>query len=235
MARGLGFGLNVLVGPREMAQIFQPQTNKIVRGGIVVVVLGFAMSAYGVWAVWWSPWMTRQHVALDQQVPFSHEHHVSGLGIDCRYCHVSVENSSSAGMPPTETCMTCHSQVWTEAPVLAPVRESWLRNKPVQWNRVHDMPAFVFFNHGIHVQKGIGCSTCHGRVDQMPLVRQEHTLWMKWCIECHKNPEQQIRPRKEVFNMAYEAPKDQEEVGRELVNAYHVNTEQLRDCSMCHR
>jgi hypothetical protein len=187
------------------------------------------------WAVWWSPWTTRQHVPLDQPVPFSHEHHVGGLGIDCRYCHTTVETSSTAGIPPTETCMTCHSQLWTQAPLLEPVRQSWATSQPIEWNRVHDLPAFVFFNHSIHVQKGIGCSTCHGRVDRMPLVWQEHTLWMKWCIDCHKDPARQIRPKSEVFNMAYEPPANQQELGRRLVQEYHVHTEQLRDCSMCHR
>ena len=218
-----------------MAQIFRPRANKIARASIGIFVLFFVVTGYGVWAVWWSPWTTRQYVSLDQPVPFSHEHHVSGLGIDCRYCHTTVEYSSTAGMPPTETCMTCHSQLWTEAPVLAPVRESWVSNKPIEWNRVHDLPAFVFFNHGIHVQKGMGCSTCHGRVDQMPLVYQENTLWMKWCIDCHKDPANQIRPKKEVFNMAYKAPRDQEQLGHKLVNEYKVHREQLRDCSMCHR
>jgi hypothetical protein len=218
-----------------MAQIFQPRANKIARATIGIVVLGVGVTGYGMWAVWWSPWTTRQHVALDQPVPFSHEHHVSGLGIDCRYCHTTVEFSSTAGMPPTETCMTCHSQLWTEAPVLAPVRESWITGKPIEWNRVHDLPAFVFFNHGIHVQKGIGCSTCHGRVDQMPLVYQENTLWMKWCIDCHKDPASQIRPKSEVFDMAYHAPREQQKFGEDLVKEYHVHTEQLRDCSMCHR
>lgn len=189
----------------------------------------------GVWAVWWSPYMTREGVALDQPVPFSHEHHVSGLGMDCRYCHTTVEFSTTAGMPPTETCMTCHSQVWTEAPVLEPVRQSWITGKPIQWNRVHDLPAFVFFNHGVHVQNGIGCRTCHGRVDRMPLVWKEHSLWMKWCIDCHADPASQIRPKSEIFDMAYEAPQNQTENGRRLVREYQVHAEQMTDCSMCHR
>lgn len=131
--------------------------------------------------------------------------------------------------------MTCHSQVWTEAPVLQVVRESWVSGRPVRWNRVHDLPAFVFFNHGIHVQKGIGCSTCHGRVDEMPLVWKEHALWMKWCLDCHKNPARQIRPQEQVFDMAYVAPRNQAELGRALVKKFNVHTEQLTDCSMCHR
>jgi hypothetical protein len=218
-----------------MAQVFRPRANKIARASIGILVSSFVVTAYGVWTVWWSPWTTRQYVSLDQPVPFSHQHHVSGLGIDCRYCHTTVEHSSTAGMPSTETCMTCHSQLWTEAPLLEPVRASWISGKPIEWNRVHDLPAFVFFNHGIHVQKGIGCSTCHGPVDQMPLVYQENTLWMKWCIDCHKDPSNQIRPKSEVFNMAYTPPHDRHALGRNLVKEYHVHTEQLRDCSMCHR
>lgn len=218
-----------------MPQIFRPSANKLVWGFIGAAIMAVILTGTGVWLVWWSPWMTRQNVALDQPVPFSHEHHAAGLGIDCRYCHVSVETSSTAGLPPTETCMTCHSQVWTEAPVLQPVRQSWATSRPVRWNRVHDVPDFVFFNHGIHVQKGIGCSSCHGRVDRMPLMRKEHTLWMKWCMECHKHPEEQIRPADKVFDMAYQAPANQLALGKKLMQDYHVHTSQLTDCSMCHR
>jgi hypothetical protein len=218
-----------------MSQIFGRHANAIARASIGVAGGLVLIAGAGTWLVWWSPYMTRQHVALDQPAPFSHEHHVSGLGIDCRYCHTSVETSSSAGIPPTETCMTCHSQVWTEAPVLEAVRASWASGRPIQWNRVHDLPDFVFFNHGIHVQKGIGCSTCHGRVDRMPLMRQEQTLWMKWCIDCHRDPARQIRPREKVFDMAWQPPSSQRETGRVLVARYRVHTKQLTDCSMCHR
>src|SRR6185312_7602198 len=115
-----------------------------------------------------SPYETMQNEAREQPVAFSHEHHVSGLGIDCRYCHTTVETSSFAGLPPTETCMTCHSRLWTEAPMLAPVRQSFATQQPLEWKRVNQLPGFVYFNHSIHVNKGIGCSTCHGQVDQMP-------------------------------------------------------------------
>jgi hypothetical protein len=216
-------------------QIFRRGANHVVRVAFATILLAITLAGAGVWGVWWSPYMTRQGLALDQPVPFSHEHHTSGLGIDCRYCHTTVETSASAGIPATETCMTCHSQVWTDAPMLQPVQESWTTGRPLRWNRVHDTPDFVFFNHSIHVQKGIGCSTCHGRVDQMPLVHQEHSLWMKWCIECHRHPEKQIRPKEEVFNMAYEAPKNQTELGKRLMSDYHVETAELTDCSMCHR
>jgi hypothetical protein len=202
---------------------------------IVVVLLLAAAVMAGTWGVWWSPYMTRADTPLDQPVPFSHKHHVGGLGIDCRYCHVSVETSAFAGIPPTETCMTCHSQVWTEAPVLAPVRESWIEQAPLEWNRVHKVPDFVFFNHGIHIQKGIGCATCHGAVDEMPLMSKEHSFYMKWCLECHQDPARYVRPKEEVFNMKYEAPANQAELGKKLVEEYHIQTQQLRDCSMCHR
>ncbi|HEV8542376.1 MAG TPA: cytochrome c3 family protein [Verrucomicrobiae bacterium] len=218
-----------------MPQIFRRGANSLARASIVIAPVLMIATGAGVWAVWWSPYMTRVNVALDQPVPFSHEHHVSGLGIDCRYCHTTAEFSSTAGLPPTETCMTCHSQVWTDAPVLEPVRESWRTGRPLQWNRVHDLPDFVFFDHGIHVQKGIGCATCHGRVDQMPLTRKENTLWMKWCLDCHSNPEKKIRPKEEVFDMAYQPPPNQDQFGRELVSKYNVHTERLKDCSMCHR
>lgn len=217
-----------------MPQIFTRHANGIARASIGVVILVVILSGVGVWAVWWSPHMTRVDMALDQPVPFSHQHHVAALGIDCRYCHSTVEHSAMAGMPSTETCMTCHSQVWTEAPVLAAVRESWATGRPLRWNRVHDLPDFTFFNHGIHVQKGIGCSTCHGRVDRMPLVWKEQTLWMKWCMDCHENPARGIRPKAEVFNMEYR-PTNQVAMGAKLVDLHNIQTGQIRDCSVCHR
>jgi hypothetical protein len=221
--------------PGGQGQIFGRHANYRARSAIVAIALLIALAGGTLAAVWWSPYTTREGIALDQPAPFSHKHHNGALGIDCRYCHTSVETGSTAGMPPTETCMTCHSQVWTDAPVLEPVRQSWQTGRPIRWNRVYDTPDFVFFNHGIHVQKGIGCSSCHGRVDEMPLVRQEHTLWMKWCLDCHRHPEKQIRPKDEVFNMAYEAPRNQDELGRKLVAEYKVQTAELTDCSMCHR
>ena len=148
-------------------------------------------------------------------MPFSHEHHVRGLGIDCRYCHTSVEKSSFAGIPPTETCMTCHSQIWTDSPMLEPVRTSLRTNTPIRWNRVHDLPDYVYFNHGIHVQKGVGCVSCHGRVDQMPLTWKAEPMTMEWCLSCHRNPEKHLRPREEVFNMDWVPPEDQVDAGPE--------------------
>src|SRR5689334_1771480 len=182
-----------------MAQIFHRSTNTISRftifGSLVVV-------AVGLWAALQlerSPYTTFAGVARPQPVPFSHEHHVRGLGIDCRYCHTSVEKSGFAGIPPTETCMTCHSQIWTDSPMLEPVRTSLRTNTPIRWNRVHDLPDYAYFNHAIHVNKGVGCVSCHGQVDQMPLTWKAEPMTMEWCLSCHRNPENHLRPVAEVF------------------------------------
>ena len=217
-----------------MAQIFRRRTNSIARASMFFVVALICVSGWVLHAVYWSPWTTRQMVAVEQTVPFSHKHHVYGLGIDCRYCHTGVESSAFAGLPPTETCMTCHSQIWKDAPLLAPVRNSYYQQKPLHWTRVNYTPDFVFFNHSIHVSKGVGCVTCHGQLDQMPLTWQSHVLYMKWCLECHRAPEKYLRPRDEVYNLNWTAT-NQLEIGKKLVAEYHVQTQQLTDCSMCHR
>lgn len=175
--------------------------------------------------------------AVEQPVPFSHEHHVRGLGIGCQYCHTSVEQSAFAGLPPTETCMTCHSQLWTNAQMLAPVRESLQERRPIRWRRVHDLPDFVYFNHSVHVANGVGCESCHGRVDRMPLMRQEKPLTMGWCLECHRAPERFVRPKRAVYEMGWEPPEgvDREAFGRRLVKQYGIHTRQLTDCWVCHR
>ncbi len=221
-----------------MGQIFSKGGNSLFRAVLVCGAVGlFALFGLG-YAVYRSPYSTRVNIPVNQEVPFSHQHHVSGLGLDCRYCHTSVETSSFAGIPPTETCMTCHSRVWTDAPMLAPVRQSLATRQPLNWNRVHQLPDFVFFNHSIHVQKGVGCSTCHGRVDQMPLTWKEHSLYMRWCVDCHEAPEKQLRPKEEVFNMKWQPPPNQQQLGQQLIAQYHISTNrlnQLKDCSMCHR
>jgi|SRR6185437_5866841 len=221
-----------------MAQIFGKSSNSFSRVTLVVAFFGFFLFWGLVYAVYRSPYTTGQNVPLAQNVPFSHKHHVAGLGIDCRYCHTTVETSSFAGLPPTETCMTCHSRVWTEAPVLAPVRESFATHQPLVWKRVNQLPGFVYFNHSIHVQKGIGCSTCHGQVDEMPITWKAHSLYMRWCLDCHEAPQKFLRPRDQIFNMAWQPPSDQLERGQQLLADYHISTNrlaQLRDCSMCHR
>jgi hypothetical protein len=221
-----------------MAQIFGKSSNSLSRITLACVFFGFFLFWGVVYGVYRSPYATGQNVPLQQPAPFSHQHHVAGLGIDCRYCHTSVETSAFAGIPATEICMTCHSQVWKDAPVLAPVRESLATQQPIAWTRVHQLPDFVFFNHSIHVQKGVGCSTCHGRVDEMPITWKAHSLYMRWCLDCHEAPEKFVRPRSEIFNMSWNPPEDQAERGARLMAQYQISTErlqQLRDCGMCHR
>jgi hypothetical protein len=171
----------------------------------------------------------------EQVVPFSHKHHVGDDGIDCRYCHTSVETSAFAGIPPTHTCMTCHSQLFTQQPMLAPVVESLRSGMPIQWMRIHDLPDFVYFNHSIHIAKGVGCETCHGRVDEMPLTWRVAPLTMQWCLDCHREPEKHLRPVEHVFDMGWKPAEDQMALGKRLVAAYHIHKSTLTDCSTCHR
>lgn len=216
--------------------VFRPRTNVIAR--VVVISLPIMLGALALvaWRVQASPYLTEQDVTINQPVPFSHEHHVGGLGIDCRYCHTSVADSSFAGIPPTKTCMTCHSQIWTNAAMLQPVRDSWASGTPIQWNRVHKLPEYVYFDHSAHIAKGVGCTTCHGAVQTMPLMRQAAPLTMSWCLDCHRHPEQYLRPRDQVFNVAYTPPADQQSLGSELCKRYEVRSVQaLTDCTTCHR
>lgn len=217
-----------------MAQIFPRSANSVVRAsiaGLVGLVAAVIALAYGIHG---GGYMTRQDLIRHQDVPFSHRHHVQSMGIDCRYCHWLAEESHFAGVPPTHTCMTCHSQIWAESPMLEPVRESYANDEPLVWNRVHDLPDFVYFNHSIHVAKGMGCATCHGRVDQMALVWQESTLHMSWCLDCHRNPEQYVRPKDEIYNMAWNPTSyEQDELGPRLVEEYDIQTQ--THCYTCHR
>jgi len=218
-----------------MGQLFGKGSNSLARTSLLVLLFSFFGFWGVVYAVYWSPYTTNVSIPLAQPVPFSHEHHVGGLGIDCRYCHTSVENASFAGIPATEICMTCHSQVWRDAPILAPVRDSFVSGRPIAWNRVHQLPDFVYFDHSIHVQKGIGCSTCHGRIDRMPITWKEESLYMRWCLDCHEAPERLVRPQADVFNLRWQPPPDQAQRGRELAATYHINAAPLRDCGRCHR
>ena len=216
-----------------MPQIFHRSTNTLSRLSIFGAVFVIAALVWLLLALNRSSYVTGVEVARQQPVPFSHKHHVTGIGLDCRYCHTSVEESAFAGIPPTETCMTCHSQVWADAPILEPVRTSYQKNLPLQWNRVHDLPDFAYFNHSIHLHKGIGCSSCHGQVDQMPLIWKENTLNMEWCLDCHRAPENHVRPREEVFNVAYQQPENQAELAEKLIAEYGID--KLTNCSICHR
>ncbi|HTJ29611.1 MAG TPA: cytochrome c3 family protein [Acidobacteriaceae bacterium] len=195
-----------------MAQIFDRSSNALARmslvlTGLIVIALGVTLDQ-----LQRSPWVTRQGQRPDQPVPFSHKHHVQGLGLQCQYCHVSVEKSSYAGIPPTKTCINCHAQIWTNAALLEPVRHSWATGESLVWTKVHDLPDYVYFNHSIHVNKGLGCSSCHGRVDQMPLMYQQNTLQMEWCLNCHRDPAKNLRPASEVYNMAWEGPSSEKPV-----------------------
>ena len=195
-----------------MAQIFDRSSNALARmslvlTGLIVIALGVTLDS-----LQRSPWVTRQGQRPDQPVPFSHKHHVQGLGLQCQYCHVTVEKSSYAGIPPTKTCMNCHAQIWTNAALLEPVRHSWATGDSLVWTKVHDLPDYVYFNHSIHVNKGLGCSSCHGRVDLMPLMYQQNTLQMEWCLNCHRDPAKNLRPASQVYNMAWEGPTQEKPV-----------------------
>ena len=232
-----------------MGQIFHRSTNTISR-------ISIAAAFFLVGALFWffaemqrSPYYSQRDIARAQTVPFSHQHHVGGLGIDCRYCHTSVETSSFAGIPPTKTCMNCHAQIWTNAAMLEPVRESFRSGRSLVWTRANDLPDYVYFDHSIHIKKGVGCNDCHGPVDRMPLMYAANTLQMEWCLNCHRAPEKFLRPREQVFNMRYQQPNprfpilldgktytDQETLGNDLKKKYHLRSVQdLTSCNTCHR
>lgn len=215
-----------------LSQLFPKSANSLAKMSIIVgVFLVAGVAAVG--AIFYrSPYYTNQNVVRSQPVPFYHEHHVAGLGIDCRFCHFNVENAAYAGIPPTHVCMTCHSQVWTEAGVLEPVRESYRTGQSIEWQKVHRLADYAYFNHSVHINKGIGCATCHGQVDNISLMYQHATLQMSWCLECHREPEKFVRPKSEIFNMAWVA-EDQAALGRELVQEYNI--ESKVSCTTCHR
>jgi len=221
-----------------MGAFFTPKANLLVRGGPIagVLVLAGAASAWYAWVH--SPYGTRVGYYIQQPVPFSHKHHVGDDGIDCRYCHATAESSSFAGMPTTQTCMHCHSQLWTSAATLAPVRESWRTDVPIAWNRVYNLADFVFFNHAVHVNNGVGCATCHGRVDRMPLMAKANSLYMRWCLDCHRNPAPNLRPRDEVYNLTWQPPEDGGALAAQLMREYQIDVVRgaaLTNCTACHR
>ena len=219
-----------------MPQIFHRSTNTLSKVSIFGALFILAASLWVLAGINRSSYVTQAYVARAQPVQFSHKHHVSDDGIDCRYCHTTAETGAVAGLPPTKTCMNCHSQLFADSPYLEPVRESWRTGKPIQWTRVHDLPDFAYFDHSIHINKGVGCSTCHGRVDQMPLMWQVASLQMEWCLECHRQPERFIRPRREIFNMEWQPPPNQLEEGSKLKAEYKIqNPGVLTSCSTCHR
>jgi hypothetical protein len=217
-----------------MTAIFQPAANLIAK----LTLLGLGGIVCGSIAWWWL-WPRTDYVRhmlwqVEQPVPFSHQHHVAGLGIDCRFCHVTVETAGNAGLPPTYACMTCHSQIWTNAKMLAPVRESLAKDKPITWHRVTDLPDYVYFDHSIHIAKGVGCSSCHGQVDRMPLMDKAKSFTMGFCLACHRDPGPQLRPRDQIFNTEWARAKDTPSPDA-LMAMYHVGGRSLTDCSICHR
>jgi hypothetical protein len=216
-----------------MAQIFS-------RGrvfGLKVAIIAAPLFVAGAVLIWRiaSAFAPPLEEPLEQPVPFSHKHHVGDVGLDCRYCHTSVERSAFAGMPPTETCMTCHSRLFTDQPLLRPVIQSFENNTPIHWKRVHDLPDFVYFDHSIHIKNGVGCVTCHGRVDQMPLTRRVAPLTMQWCLDCHRDPAPNLRPRERVFDLDWSPQGDRRALGLALMQTYHIPNRPLTDCSVCHR
>jgi hypothetical protein len=219
-----------------MPQYFSRSANTFARLSILALVGALTAVLVVSYLIVRSPYETMQNVPREQPVPFSHEHHVGGLGLDCRYCHTTVEYSSFANVPATKICMNCHSQMWATSPMLEPIRESYRTGKSIEWTRVNDLPDYVYFNHSIHIHKGVGCTECHGRVDKMPLTWQAQPLTMEWCLNCHRHPERYVRPRDQVFAMDYAPPPDQISLGTRLVRDYHVKSvRDLTSCSTCHR
>lgn len=215
-----------------MAQLFSRRFGFTLRLSILLIV-GICIAGLYLWRMR-TAYPAGIGEALEQPVPFSHKHHVGDVGIDCRYCHASVETSAFAGIPPISTCMTCHSQLYTSQAALAPIVRAFQTGIPIRWERLHKLPDFVYFNHSIHVRQGVGCSTCHGAVERMPLTARVASLEMKWCLDCHRHPEAHVRPREQVFNQEWRA-RDQGALGAQLVRDYGIDTRRLADCSVCHR
>ena len=216
-----------------MAQVFQPPLVLALKLGAIAVLLFVFVALLG-WRISIAP-----HPAIgspvEQAVPFSHKHHVGDVGLDCRYCHTSVAESPRAGLPPTHTCMSCHSQIWTGAPMLAPVRASLANNKALKWNRVAVLPDYVFFRHDIHIAKGVGCVECHGRIDRMALTYRAVPLTMQFCLDCHRDPGPRLRPKDQITNMAWAPAGDRKALGQALVAQYGIRVGQITYCSVCHR
>jgi len=217
-----------------MAAIFKPEANLAAKVGLLVA----AVLVLGVIAWWWgyprTDYRRNDFWFVDQVVPFSHQHHVGGLGIDCRFCHLQIENAAAGSMPPTYVCMTCHSQIWTNAKMLAPVRASLAEDKPLVWNRVTNLPDYVFFNHAIHIAKGVGCSECHGQIDRMDLTYKAKDMEMTFCVDCHENPGPRLRPADQIYNTEWRRTADTPSP-KALLAEYHIPSRNLLDCSICHR
>lgn len=216
-----------------MPQFFPPNTNALIKwsmwgGGVFFVLLIGAMTFYA------RATNNAVGVPVPQPVDFPHNTHVVQVGLDCRYCHTTVEDSAHASIPPTQVCLGCHANIKrNDSPKLKLVQDSYAKGEAIPWVRVHDLPDYAYFNHSAHVRRGVGCVSCHGRIDRMEVVYQAEPLSMGWCLECHRNPERYLRPVEEVTNMTWAPPIEQEEFGRQLISRYNINPSQ--DCSTCHR
>lgn len=220
-----------------MAQLFGPTSNIYSKLSLLLAFVLVNTGIFLVLAFERSPYKTNEGVTYEQPIKFSHDHHTAGLGIDCRYCHHTVERAATATIPATEVCMNCHSQIWADSPMLEPVRASYRDNLPIEWNRVYDLPDYVYFDHSIHVTKGVACFTCHGEVDKQPLLKRASSLQMAWCLDCHRDPTKNLRPAAEVTNFRWQPP----EGGDASYYAHLANEANLADqqrlfsCSTCHR
>jgi hypothetical protein len=219
-----------------MPPIFPPRSNTFARISLLgtLILLGAVVGLAVLYVH--SPAVNKVGVDVPQPVDFPHGFHVAAVGLDCRYCHETVDTSSFAGMPPTQTCMSCHSQIRLDSALLQPVRDSWETGEPIAWNRVNSLPDYTYFNHSIHVNKGMGCETCHGRTDEQRTAVKAETFYMAWCLECHRQPEKYVRPLDQVYTMGFSLGENQEAIGASLVREYNIRPASvLTDCSICHR
>ncbi len=216
-----------------MSALFTPRANGIYKAVLVILVGGAAGTIAGLMTWARVPYGTQQQEQIQQPIVFDHRHHVQDDLIDCRYCHATVERAPSAGIPATEVCLNCHSQVWNKSPLLDLVRASYFSNQAIPWIRVHRLPGFVYFNHAAHVNKGVGCVECHGRVDRMPAIEQVAPLNMGWCLDCHRDPYPRLRPLEEITSMTWTYDGDRAQLGRELAKKYDVKPRTA--CYTCHR
>jgi hypothetical protein len=217
-------------------QIFHRSFNTLSKVSIIGGLTCAIVLSLALYVVGWSPYVTQEKVARVQPVQFSHAHHAGQLGIDCRYCHTSVETTPFAGIPPTKTCMNCHQEIWVGASALELVRSSYRTGAPIAWERVDNLAQFAYFDHSIHINKGVGCVECHGRVDEMPFTYQDKPLLMGWCLDCHRDPKPHLRPRDEIFNMAWQPSGDAQALADQLYTDYHIrSSHELTSCSTCHR
>jgi len=217
-------------------QLFAPGADAVLRLWLWALVVIVIVAGVGLNGLAHSNYVGNVGVAPEQPVPFSHKHHSGELGLDCRNCHQQVEAQETAGLPPTHTCMTCHSEIWNQSPMLQPVRDSLANNQPLHWTRINRLPSYVYFNHSIHTTKGIGCSSCHGAVDTMQLTYAAQSFTMEFCLTCHRAPQKFIRPEPEIWNMEWTPPANQQQLGATLVAQHHIaGPARLTDCSTCHR